>query len=198
MATISDGTLVQPNLHYQTDLSFIGDEPDPDDVAAGIWGVWGTQFLACCWSGITVHELVVTEEVLKPNIGAGGSHTVNAPGTLATGTGNSPPPGVCGVINLHTATRSRRSRGWVHGPPMAYSSFVNGKALTGAYLTALQTWAALLDNSFDLGTVDITHVHPVVYSRTQREQALTPYTFRVTAASVNTVPKYLRSRMTAP
>jgi len=46
--------------------------------------------------------------------------------------------------------------------------------------------------------VDITHVNPVVYSRKRHRDGLTPYTFRVTSATVNPKSHWLRSRTSSP
>lgn len=192
------GTLFEPTLHYQTDLTFIGDEPSPSDVAAGVNTLLGTAFRACFTSAITLHEVIVAEEVLPPAVGTGGAHTVELAGTLPAGTGNQLPDGASVVINRHTETRSRSARGWLHLPSPLWSSQLAGNVWQNSYVAICQNFADLLDNSFDLGTVDITHVHPVVYSRTRHQRGQTPYTFRVTSATANHSYKFLRSRQSTP
>jgi hypothetical protein len=196
-AHYGNGILIEPSLHYQTDLSFIGDEPDPSDVAGGIWTLIGTAFLACCHSTIHVDELIVAEEVLKPDLGAAGSHIVNQDGTFSSGS-STIPHALAAVVNLHTATRSKSARGWCMMPSPLVAAALATDLWTGTYLTALQTLAALLDNSFDMGTIDITHVNPVVYSGTRRKRGEEPWTFRVTSSTVNPQTRWLKSRLSNP
>lgn len=195
----SNGALFEPSLHYQTDLSFIGDEPDPDDVASGLWTLLGTQFRAITPTDATVDEVIAVEEVLKPAVATGGAHAVNAAGTW-TPTGGQQSFGVAPVINRHTATRSRSARGWFFGPSPGYATLsgATGWQQSGTYWTNLAALAAKLDDSYDLGTIDITHVHPVVYSRTRHERGQTPYVFRVTSGSVNPQVRWLKSRLSSP
>ena len=58
--------------------------------------------------------------------------------------------------------------------------------------------AAKLDDSFDLGSIIITHVNPVVYSRTRRLRGESTWTFKVTSATANHQVRWLKSRLTAP
>lgn len=191
-----DGTLAVPSLHYQTDVPPGGDEPDPDDVATGVWGVIGTTYLAAC-RAFTVHQVVATEQVLPPDIPAQGLKSVEAGGTLA-GSDSNLPYGLVPIVNLRTDVASRSSRGHIVLPgPVDSTSFTAGLWNT-AHQTAYNALAAKLDDSFDLGTLFITHVNPVVYSRKRHKDGLTPYTFRVSSASLNTTPHWLRSRMTKP
>jgi hypothetical protein len=190
--------LVMPSLHYQTDVPPLGDEPDPNDVADGIWTLLGSAALAAMPGEVHCDELVVTEEVLPPDVGVAGAHTVGLNGTLPGGTGAELPDGIAAIVNLHTGTRSRSSRGWTIWPGPSSSSHVDHNTFTGAYLSAILAFAALLDDSFDLGSVTPTHVNPVVYSKTRRQREEDPYTFRVTSASVNRTTHWLRSRMDVP
>jgi hypothetical protein len=186
-----------PSLHYQTDLTFVGDEPDPHDVAQGAWGVFGTQFLALCPPTFTVQDVLALEEVLKPDVPTGGSYLVNTAGTLSVSNTNEP-KGVVPIINLRTGISSRSARGHCALPgPIDTGAFAGGK-WNSIVLAAYNAFAAKLDDSFDLGTIDITHVHPVIYSRTRRARGDTPWTFRVTSAAANPTPHWLRSRMSSP
>jgi len=189
--------LIEPTLHYQTDVAPAGSEPDPNDVASGIWGVIGTAFRAASPTVCMVDALDVVEEVIPPDVAVGGTFAVNALGTLATAN-QFLSRGTCLGVNIHTATRSRSARGFVHLAGCLSSSYAGGQTLGGAYLTAAQAFAALLDNSFDLGVVLPTHVNPVVYSRTRRARGESPYTFQVTSATVSPVVRYLRSRDSTP
>jgi hypothetical protein len=193
----ADGGLVVPSLHYQTDVSLGGDEPDPSDVASGIWGVIGTAFRAATPSLVTIHDVVVSEQVIKPAIGATGIHTVELAGST-TLSSEFLPRGIVPIINLHTEVASRSGRGYMTLAGPGASGAISDKLFTGSYLTSYQTLAALLDNSFDLGTLSITHVNPVVYSRKRHVDGLDPHAFRVTSASVRSKIHYLRSRDTSP
>lgn len=190
-------TLIEPSLHYQTDVPGLGEEPDPNDVANGAWSVWGTQFLACCASDLHVDTVVALEETLPPDIGVAGVHTVNLNGTHSLGD-EAMPSGMASLINIHTGTRSRSARGWLRMPYPPGSFNVNGDVWTSTYQSLLQAFADLLDNSFELGSVNPTTVNPVVYSKTRRQRAETPYTFRVTNATANPRVHWLRSRTTSP
>jgi hypothetical protein len=115
-----------------------------------------------------------------------------------SGTGDSYPEGMVPLINLHTNTRSRSARGWHHLASSHWSDDISYNAWSSGYQTTLNAYAALLDDAFDLGTVLVTHVRPVIYSVTRRKNGFTPYTFDVVKATANTTPHWLRSRMTAP
>jgi hypothetical protein len=195
--TTAESILNMSTLHYQTDLSFIGDEPDPSDVAAGVWNKIGTTFTALTPATTRINELVVSEEVIKPAIGAAGSKVIDTLGGWAVGDTHLPSP-ACAVLNIHTAVRSKSARGWTHLPsPHDSTLVVNNGWISGA-VTKYVALAAVLDDSFDLGTINVTHVNPVVYSRKRHAAAESPYTFRVTSATLSPQIKWLRSRLSAP
>lgn len=196
-ASYTDGTLVQPSLHYQTDVSTGGSEPDPNDVASGIWGLVGASFLAATHSLIKIHELVATEQVIPPAIGVVGVHTVELNGSFTTGAEQLPREFVP-LINLHTGTSSRSARGHLFLAGPSTPSAVGVRIWTTTSLGVFQTFADTLNDSFDLGTVSITHVNPVVYSRTRHGRGNDPFAFRVTSASAKPQPTWLRSRGSAP
>lgn len=192
-----DGTLAQPSLHYQTDLDITESEPNPSDVAGEIWAKIGTRFLACCHAETAIDELVVSEEVLAPNIGVSGVHAIGGVGTgLAAAV--SIPTGLVAVINLHTNVRSRSARGWFHPPGPMQASAVNGDQWAAGYQGYLDLLVPLLDDQLDIGFPNASQINPVVYSRTRHQRGQAPYTFRVTSATVNHVPHWLKSRMTSP
>lgn len=193
-----NGALVMPGFHYQTDLPPLGGEPDPADVASALWSHIGTAALAATPNTIIIDELVVTEEVLPPDVGVAGSHTVATAGTLAGGSGNQLPDGIACVLDRHTATRSRSSRGWTMWPGPASSSQLLHNVFTSAYLISIDALCALLDDDFTVGLITPTTVHPVVYSKTRRQRLETPFTFQVTSVTSNDVPTWLRSRMDVP
>jgi hypothetical protein len=197
LAHHGDGTQCVTTLHYQTDLAPLGDEPDPNDVASGVWTLLGTAYKNVCRTDVTIDTVVCAEETLPPAIGVSGAHTVNTAGLWAPGTANSP-HGLVPVLNLHTGTRSRSARGWTHLPGnLSNTTYLidTWTATVKGYYDAL---AALLDDTFTLGTVPATTVRPVVYSRTRHKRAETPYTFNVTSGTTNPKVKWLRSRMSNP
>lgn len=197
MCTGGDTQLVQPSLHYQTDVPPLGDEPDPNDVAGAVKDHLQTAFRACFPSDATLHDVVALEETLPPDIGVAGLAHVGLAGTFS-GSGAQIPEGLVPLVNLHTGSRSRSSRGWMHMPSPRYASTVSYDVWNSSILTALDAFAALLDDSMDLGAITPTHLNPVVYSRTRRQRSEDPYTFRLTGATVNRTPKWLRTRMTTP
>jgi hypothetical protein len=192
-----DGTLIEPSVHYLTDVPTAGSEPDPDDIASGVHSLIGEAYRQTLHSTCTYDDVIVTEMVLPPAIGASGSHHVGAAGGVSSAAYDLP-KALVPIVNLHTGVSSRSARGWLMlGGPGAEAATANQK-WTGAFLTAYQAFAALLDNSFDLGSVFPTHVNPVVYSRTRHRRGTDPHHFRVTGASASDVPHWLRSRMSSP
>ena len=195
--TGTNSRLIQPSIHYQTDVPLGGDEPDPSDVASAIWSHLASGFTNITPNSVTIHELVVLEEVVKPDIGVAGSHTIESAGSLS---GSAPylPDGLVGIVNMHTDTRSRSARGWWHTPSPGFASYVNENSWQGTWPGLVNTLCALLDDQLELGTLQITKLNPVVYSPTRHKQGLDPYTFRVKSATLNPVPHWLRPRMSAP
>lgn len=192
-----NGVLCQPTLHYQTDVPIAGDEPDPSDVAAGIWTVIGTTLKGISPNDLIWTSLDVAEQVLDPAIGAAGSSTIT--GGSGVVIPDSKLPYACvPVINLHTGVASKSSRGWVHGPGCRTGGNMSGDSWTGAFQSTLQNFANTLKTSFDLGTLQITHVNPVVYSRTRHLRGADPWSFKVTSATTNPQVRWLRSRLSSP
>lgn len=193
----SSGILVQPTLHYETDVPVAGDEPDPGDVASGIWAIVGATLKATAANDVIFTSVDVAEQLPPGEIGAAGSSVISS-GSGTVVPNSQLPYATVPVINLHTATASRSSRGWVHLASPRLSTYVGNDLWTAAYLNLLNLFAATLDNSFDLGTLQITHVNPVVYSRTRHLRGQTPYTFKVTGATANPQVRWLRTRLTSP
>jgi hypothetical protein len=75
---------------------------------------------------------------------------------------------------------------------------VSGNVWDGTMLAALNAFCALLDDQLELGTLIITDLNPVVYSKTRHQRSEDPFTFRVTGATPNAKVHWLRSRMTTP
>lgn len=166
-------------------------------MAHDIWIHLGVQFVACFPASITVHELVVSEQVLKPDIGVVGAVALNSSGTLA-GSGDAMPTGLVPLVNLHTNVHSKSARGWLHLPSPVFSEFVNRNDWKAAYKDAVAGLLELIPTGFDMGTFLPTHVNPVVYSRTRHTRGQSPYTFHLSNATLNSQPHWLRSRMDIP
>ena len=193
------GILYEPGLHYQTDLSAGGSEPDPDDVANKIWELVGINFQQCTAAAIICDELVVTEQVLPPAIGVGGAHTVAAPGLLPNGDVKLPGP-MSPLISWHTNVHSRSARGHTFMPNVFDSSHLAANGLWNTTMLAqLQGFANACLVHGAVGTPPLeTTIRPIIYSRTRHERGLSPFTFELTGATVRPQPHWLRSRTTAP
>lgn len=198
MATYADGTLVEPSLHYQSDLPPLGDEPDPDDVASGLYGLLGADYLQTLPPGVTLHDLVCTEQVIAPAIGVQGSHHVGLPGTGTAGAEDLPRE-LVPILNLRTDTVSRSARGHIFLCSPGDKTKLVARDWQQAYIDAVYApFAAKLSSSYDLGAVTPTHMHPVIYSRTRHQRSEDPYTFQVVSAALKVRPTWLRSRATTP
>lgn len=196
-AHVSDGTLLMPSLHYKEDVPAGGSPNGESTIASNVWAHIGSAFLACLPTRDTVDSVEALEEVVAPAIGGAGSHAVNSNGTLS-GSGDSMPEGCVPVINLHTNTRSRSARGWLHMPSPHWSDYVSNNVWSGSGNTALQALCALLDDSIDEGGAFPCTLVPVVYSRTRAQRAEDPFAFNVTSATLNPRVHWLKSRMSTP
>lgn len=194
---VSDGALIMPSFHYQTDVPTGGSEPDPNDVADGIWGHVGASYTGHVLDTAHIDELVVSEQTVPPAIGVAGSHTINVPGLASSYSGDMP-RALCPLVNLHTGTRSRSARGWTFLPPITAVAELSSGKWTSAFLTTFGALAALFADSLTLGSLFPTTLNPVVYSRKRHLEGATPYTFKLTSTSINPEPAWLRSRLTAP
>lgn len=196
---LDDGSLIEPSLHYQTDLATGGDEPDAGDVAEGVWLLIGGNFKALTHPRIQIDELVARSEEIPASgiLPVQGVWPVATPGT-ATQTGTDMPRELVAIMNLSTATSVRSARGYMTLPGPYSGLAVQARHFAGNYKDVGDQLALQLKVSFSLGQFQPAEVHPVVYSRTRRVRGETPYTFRVTQAHFNTRPHWLRSRGTSP
>ena len=196
-AVAGDGTLMEPSLHYQTDVPTGGDEPDPVDVAGAIQDHLQASFRAVLMSTANLTEFSVREMVIPPDIGAAATIAGDGVGNLLAA-GDVVPLGLVPIINLHTNVASRNARGHIAGPSPG-SAFINSsRKWNTTYMALLNAFAAQLDDSMSLGSVFPTTLNPVVYSRTRHLRDDAPFAFRVTSATVNTTPHWLRSRQSSP
>jgi hypothetical protein len=191
------GILIEPSLHYKVDVPAGGSEPPPNDVAGDIWGHIGAAFKENTPTDVSIDELVVTERVIPPDIGAAGSFVIALAGTLPAAA-NDLPVGLVPVINIHSAVSSRSARGWVHLPSPQRSDYCQLNTWSSTYQTLLGAFCSDANDSFDMGGVFPPTLVPVVYSRTRHLRGEDPFSFDVTTMTVNPTPKWLRSRMTAP
>jgi hypothetical protein len=192
-----NATLMVSTFHMEVVPETTFSDPDPNDVASGIWGHISAGFLENTANNVSVNELVIDEQVLPPAIGVQGSHTVNIAGNLVP-TGSQLPDGVCAVINWRTETASRNSRGWMHPPSGIGSGELVDNNLSTAYHTLVGALAADMVGEVDFGSLFPARGTFGTFSRTRFKESLTPYFFPVTGYRVNTQSKYLRTRMTAP
>ncbi len=191
------GVVMQPSLHYQSEIDLGGSEPSAADVASGAYDVWGTHLRAAMMSCVRIDSVDAVTEVIPPDIGRAGSFTAGVLGTLSTGARDAP-SGACAIITKKTGTPSRSARGHFSLPGPRSTSFYSAQNWGGTFVTAATTLLGDLDDSFDIGTITAAHMHPVIYSRTRHLAGLTPYTFRVTGATLRSQIHWLRSRMTSP
>jgi hypothetical protein len=195
-----EGVQVVTGLHYQTDVPLAGSEPNASDVLDGIDGKLRTAFLGCCHSTFVVDSAGLREEVTKASgaIPVAASKVVNLPGTVSS-SAVSLPDALCAIIKLRSDAAARSARGYMAMPCPLAAGFLSGsKQWTGTFYTALQTFAALLDDAISAGSFAPTILNPVVYSRTRHERGFTPYTFRIVEAIPRQDPRWRRSRTTAP
>lgn len=194
----ADGTLVEPSLHYQSDVAPLGDEPDGDSVADAVYTHLGADFLQSLPTVVTLHDLVATEQVVPPAIGAQGSHHVGLPGIGISGAQDLPRE-LVPLVNMRTNTVSRSARGHIFLCGPGDKSKVVDRKWTDAFIAgAYQGLVDKLDDQLTLGAVNPTHLNPVIYSRTRHLRDQDPFTFGVVSAAVKVRPTWLRSRGTSP
>lgn len=192
-----NGTLIEPSLHYKTDVPAGGDEPDPNDVAQGAWATIHSALVAASPNDVHFSEVSARQMVLPPEIGAAGSYTPpDAAGGITPD--EQVPLAVVPVINLHSNVASRSGRGWFHLASPRKSTYITQSQWTTTYLTLLQAVADAATESFELGSVIITNCVPVVYSRTRHVRAEDPFAFDVVSATVQPQCRWLRSRLSSP
>lgn len=191
------GILIEPGFHVKTVPPPLGDEPAPDDVATGVWGAISGAVLDASHLDLHWDELVLTEQVVPPDLGAAGSHTINANGTYAP-TGSYLPQGLVAIFNLHSAVRSRSARGHFAWPCPPQASAVDGQNISAQALVHLNALRDAMPVDIMIGSVTQTRVRQVCYSRKRHLLSEDPYDFDVTSVSINPTCHWLRSRMTTP
>lgn len=202
--TVTDGGVeLVSTFHYQTDLnSPDDDEPDITDIASAVKNHLHAGYKACIHSTYTIVALEAREEVQpgSGDVGAASVVTINEAGGF-TSADKAIPVAACLVIRRRTAAAIRSGRGHLALPGSRYSGSMdtNGRwSASGAFWTAVTALAALLDDDLSVGTISPVTVHPVIYSRVRHAKGLDPFTFKITSATPQVQPHWLRSRMTAP
>ena len=192
--------IMASTFHYQTDVSVSGSEPSTADVLDGVDSLLTTAYRAMLPTPYQLTQLKLRQEVTpgSGDVPLSRVKVKNVAGTLAVSPQDLP-VSVCGLISRTTDAAIRAGRGHVFTPPIRSSSYLSGGALltSGALWTAMQAFAALLDDSFDLGAVNPTHVNPVIYSRARNARGQDPFTFEVTGAAASSRVRWLDSRVVA-
>jgi hypothetical protein len=192
--------------HVQTDVPIAGSEPDADEVLGIVADHFSTtghdmvNFRSGMYSSARLDRIRVREEVDPATPGAFGAvaeETINLAGTQVA-SGDQTPDGLCVWIAFRTAAAIRSGRGGTHlpGPYEADRLDSNGLWDSGtAFWTAVQAVAAKFADDMEDTFQTTGDVNWVVYSRTRRARAQSPYVFGVTSVAVQQRPRWLRRRM---
>lgn len=183
-------------MDYQTDLAFLGSEPDPDEVVDAVDGHLTDRFRHCLSTLGVIDEIHIRERVLGADVPKTASKQLDLVGACVLGAQELPLE-LCGVIARKTNAAIRSGHGWIFMPPLLDNAQSNSEGqlvLGGEYQANLALFAALLDDDINTGVFTIDKLHPVVYSETRRKRGDSPFTFQVTSAPVRRKIHFLRSR----
>jgi hypothetical protein len=191
-----NGAQTVNDLHYLNTTGGTPPEAYLNGLATDIWTHLGTAYRNVFEASWTADEIVCRTEVIAPDIAVAGSHAIGQVGTY-TSSARQLSRGLCATIDKATGFASRSSRGWLMmpGSPIASEMLIDQWA--SAYVTALQTFASLLDDTITASS-DSAAWLPVVYSRTRHKRGDTPYTFDILSATAQNKVHFLRSRLTIP
>lgn len=197
----TDGVQTRNSLHYVTQPPALGEEPNVADVL-DLLDTELTTVYNNCMPGNHFLDSESLSEMVAPSSGdvpAGAEKSKGGlVGGISSGDGHMP-EAITAIIALRTGVPLRSARGYVALPSPIGSAYLNSSAeWTGTYLAALNALAAKLDDDYELGTVAVTSVIPVVYSRTRHARGFDPPWFQVQAGVVRQKPSWRRSRTTAP
>jgi len=190
------------DLHFQTDVATLGEEPPANDVLDSFDTHFTTAYRACIPASSTLDSLEAREEV-TPGSGSvpiSGSKVKGVAGTLAAANQNLPDAATL-ILKLRTEAAIRSGRGYLAMPSPKDVGFLttNGRWLTsGAFWTAIQAFAALMDDSFSTAGAFPANLNPVIYSRTRAARSEDPHAFRVVEGVPSTPVRWRRSRTTTP
>lgn len=196
-----DGVLTVNSLHYVTQPPLEGSEPAAQDVCQLLKDEWAPLWINANTGAWHFSSVDLTEMVNPLDVNAtprAATVAVTNGGALPA-TGDKLPEALCGIVSLRTEVARRWARGYVAMPSPRASSYLDASAnWTGGYLTALQAIAAKVDDDYEIGTVSVTSVIPVVYSRTQHLRGADQPWAQVSAGVARTKPKWRASRLSAP
>lgn len=199
-ATDSEGVALVNTWHFVTQPPELGSEPAAMDVLGVLDTAYRSLYKNCLHNGITVNTAELGEELPPASLEVpkGAAINVGQNGTLAGGDGKMP-TALTAIIAKRTGVPRRWARGYVAIPGPRSSGQLSGSQLwTSSFLTALNALAAIFDDDYEVGTVSVTSVIPVVYSRTQAAKGATQPWAQIEAGTVRLKPSWRRSRMTAP
>lgn len=199
-STSSGGVIYDNTLHYVTQPPLEGSEPAAADVLSVIDTALRTSYKACLNTQVTLLSATLSERV-QPGSGdvpVGAALEIGDAGTGPTYDGKVS-PALCCIIQLKTGVPLRSARGYLAMPsPEASTAMASSSKFTGTYLTGLDAFAAKLDDDYEIGTVSVTSVIPVVYSRTRHARGQNPPWFQVEAGVVRNAQRWRRSRLSVP
>lgn len=203
IGTYSDGVSVVNGLHYETQPPTLGDEPAPVDVLNKLDTELTTLYRNCLPSAVTVHAITLAErlspsEIASGQVPHGAAKELELAGTLSPAD-TKLPEAISAIVQLRTGVPLRSARGYVALPsPLGSASLTNGGLWTGSTKSAYDAFAAKVDDDYEIGTVAVTSIVPVVYSPTRHDRGVSPWSFQVEAGTLVNKAKWRRSRTTAP
>jgi len=188
-------------VHYQWDGETGSDEPDAENVGTHVDSHASDAVKGCVRDTGTLIELRVVQE-LAPNddsVPGAADIAINEAGTVFSGTAGSMALEEVPLFHRKTAAAVRGAKSWCFGPaPRGGATITNGLWDTGSALwTKWETLADALAGDIDIGS-SIPGVwgtlRPIAYARQRRQNEQEPFTFDITAVTVDPRPRWLRSR----
>lgn len=198
---LNNGQECDLGLHYQFDGDTGSNEPDAQSVAGKIdTHLQGLVKVMIRNTG-TLQSLIVREEVdpVTPTVPDVYELPINLAGTATIGTVGTQPNELVPLFHRKSHGAVKGGQSWCFGPsPLGGANIVAGSwDNTTFWWDQWTNFAAALDDVLNYGGPlpgVQGNLRPVCYARTRRKHGVTPYTFNVTAASVHTRPRWLRSR----
>jgi hypothetical protein len=193
------GNVVTVNdWYYQTDVPAAGSEPPAGDVVDALDDHWRTIYRAVIAEEATVNLARVREQLPSSSTGVpdGAELAVNQAGTLGTPS-TELPVSLSAIVSKRTGVPLRSARGYLAIPsPLSQVALTDNRLWDHGqeYWLQLQAVRDALDDVVDTGTFLITHLNPVVYSRTRHNASLEPFTFRITGGIIRDAPRWRDSR----
>jgi hypothetical protein len=201
----------QFGIHYQTDMGTGSGEPSAERVLEELeqhYSTSGTSLnviTSAMWANNELtHTRVRSEEAPgSDDLADVFEHDVSHVGTRGTVSTDILPIELCVWIKLTTASRGRSARGGFHMPPQLAPVDLDGlgqwqSSVLAGNLDVME--AAVVDVLDDVFPEELGNgsLKPIIYSRTRRARAQTPFTYQVTGASAQPHARWLRRRGIAP